>query len=50
MKSQKAREYCCCAIPMVNTGIYAVLLEQTALGILVGTLSIATPSSKQFIL
>jgi len=29
---------------MVNTGIYAALIEQTALGILVGTLSIATPS------
>ncbi|KDR85075.1 hypothetical protein GALMADRAFT_233684 [Galerina marginata CBS 339.88] len=44
MKSPKAREYCCCAIPMVNAGIYATLIEQTALGILVGTLSIGTPS------
>jgi hypothetical protein len=28
---------------MVNAGIYATLIEQTALGILVGTLSIGTP-------
>jgi hypothetical protein len=40
----KAREYCCCAIPVINAGIYATLIEQTTLGILVGTLSIATPS------
>jgi len=40
----KARNYCCCAIPVVNAGIYATLIEQTVLGILVGTLSIATPS------
>ncbi|KAF8912740.1 hypothetical protein CPB84DRAFT_1670305 [Gymnopilus junonius] len=39
----KPREYCCCAIPMVNAGIYATLIEQTALGILVGTLSVGTP-------
>lgn len=42
----KAREYCCCAIPVVNAGILAVLTEQFALGIIVGTLSIATPSSQ----
>lgn len=40
----KARDYCCCAIPIVNAGIYATLVEQTVLGILVGTLSLATPS------
>lgn len=42
----KAREYCCCAIPVVNAGIYAALIEQLSLGVLVGTLSIATPSSQ----
>jgi hypothetical protein len=41
----KPREYCCCAIPIVNSGIYAALLEQLVLGIVAGTLSIATPSS-----
>ena len=41
----KPREYCCCAIPIVTAGIIAVLLEQLVLGILAGTLSIATPSS-----
>lgn len=41
----KAREYCCCAIPIVNAGIYAALLEQFALGIVAGTLSVATSSS-----
>jgi len=41
----KAREYCCCAIPIVNAGVYAALLEQIILGIVAGTLSVATPSS-----
>ncbi|KAH9985439.1 hypothetical protein BJV74DRAFT_847208 [Russula compacta] len=39
----KPREYCCCAIPVVNFGIYLTLTEQFVLGILAGTLSIATP-------
>lgn len=38
----KPREYCCCAIPITNAGIYATLLEQIALGVLVGALSFAT--------
>lgn len=41
----KPREYCCCAIPMVNAGIYATLIEQFGVGILIGALSVATPSS-----
>ena len=41
----KPRDYCCCAIPIVDAGIYATLTEQVALGIIVGTLSLATPSS-----
>lgn len=40
----KYREYCCCAIPLVNAGVYAALGEQFVLGILVGILSMATPS------
>jgi len=40
----KSRDYCCCAIPTVNAGIYSVLTEQLVLGIVAGTLSIATPS------
>jgi len=40
----KPREYCCCAIPLVNPGIYATLTEQFVLGVVVGTLSVATPS------
>lgn len=40
----KPRDYCCCAIPIVNAGIYATLLEQFTLGIVAGTLSVATPS------
>ncbi|KAH9898026.1 hypothetical protein C8Q73DRAFT_683452 [Cubamyces lactineus] len=40
----KPREYCCCAIPVVYAGVYAALLEQLILGVLAGTLSIATPS------
>lgn len=41
----KAREYCCCAIPVINVGIYLTLTEQFVLGIVAGTLSIATPDS-----
>ncbi|KAG1826022.1 uncharacterized protein BJ212DRAFT_319144 [Suillus subaureus] len=40
----KAREYCCCAIPLVKAGIYATLIEQFSLGIIIGTLSVGTPS------
>lgn len=43
----KPREYCCCAIPLINAGIYATLTEQFAIAVIVGTLSIATPSSTQ---
>ncbi|KXN89952.1 hypothetical protein AN958_04956 [Leucoagaricus sp. SymC.cos] len=39
----KPREYCCCAIPMVNAGIFATLAEQLIAGILIGALSVATP-------
>ncbi|KAF5313981.1 hypothetical protein D9611_006875 [Ephemerocybe angulata] len=39
----KPRDYCCCAIPTVNAGIYATLIEQFLIGILVGALSVATP-------
>ncbi|KAI9460886.1 hypothetical protein BJY52DRAFT_235513 [Lactarius psammicola] len=39
----KPRDYCCCAIPVVNVGIYSTLTEQFSLGIIAGTLSIATP-------
>lgn len=31
---------------MVNAGIYVTLIEQLAASVLVGTLSVATPSSK----
>lgn len=40
----KPRDYCCCAIPLVNAGIYTTLTEQFVLAIVAGTLSIATPS------
>ncbi|PSS37554.1 hypothetical protein PHLCEN_2v570 [Hermanssonia centrifuga] len=40
----KPRDYCCCAIPTVNAGIYITLLEQFTLGIVAGTLSVATPA------
>ncbi|KDQ63666.1 hypothetical protein JAAARDRAFT_29696 [Jaapia argillacea MUCL 33604] len=39
----KPRDYCCCAIPIINAGIYAVLTEQLVLAILTGTLAVATP-------
>lgn len=37
-------DYCCCAIPVLNVGAYATLSEQFVLGVLVGTLSFATPT------
>jgi len=40
----KTREYCCCAIPLVNAGIYITLIEHTSVSLLVGILSVATPS------
>jgi len=40
----KPREYCCCAIPLVNAGIYLTLLEHVTVSLLVGILAIATPS------
>ena len=42
----KPREYCCCEIPVVYAGIYTALVEQLVLGIVAGTLAIATPSSE----
>jgi len=40
----KPREYCCCAIPLVNAGVYAALTEQLVLGIVAGALAFGTPS------
>jgi len=40
----KPKDYCCCAIPMVNAGIYATLIEQFVVAIVVGVLAVATPS------
>ncbi|KAI0963777.1 hypothetical protein AcW1_000756 [Taiwanofungus camphoratus] len=40
----KPRDYCCCAIPVIYAGIYTTLVEQFTLGIVAGTLSVATPS------
>ncbi|KAF8338017.1 uncharacterized protein EI90DRAFT_3151844 [Cantharellus anzutake] len=40
----KIHEYCCCAIPLHNFGIYCVLIESMVVGIVAGTLSIAAPA------
>lgn len=40
----KPRDYCCCAIPTITTGIYTVLVEQFVLGIVVATLAVAAPA------
>lgn len=42
----KTREYCCFAIPLVNTGVYLTLLEQVFMSLLVGLISLETPSSE----
>ncbi|KAG6888686.1 hypothetical protein C0995_006676 [Termitomyces sp. Mi166 len=40
----KPREYCCCAIPIVNAGIYTTLVTQLVLALVVAIVSVATPS------
>ncbi|KAF8641142.1 hypothetical protein AX17_000784 [Amanita inopinata Kibby_2008] len=40
----KDRYYCCCAIPLVNTGIYLTIVINFIVGILVAVLSVATPT------
>ncbi|OXH25272.1 hypothetical protein J008_05396 [Cryptococcus neoformans] len=35
--------YCCCAIPLVNAGIYTVIGEQAVLGAAIGIVVFATP-------
>ncbi|KAF5374774.1 hypothetical protein D9758_000201 [Tetrapyrgos nigripes] len=39
----KPRDYCCCAIPVVNAGIYVTLIEQFVAALAAGILSMATP-------
>ncbi|KAG6842587.1 hypothetical protein C0991_000113 [Blastosporella zonata] len=40
----KPRDYCCCAIPIVNAGIYTTLITQFTTATVVAVLSVATPS------
>ncbi|WRT64627.1 uncharacterized protein IL334_001560 [Kwoniella shivajii] len=35
--------YCCCAVPLVNAGIYIILSEQAILGLAIGIVVFATP-------
>ncbi|RSH92320.1 hypothetical protein EHS25_008735 [Saitozyma podzolica] len=35
--------FCCCAIPLVNFGIYAILAEQAILGVVIGVAALVTP-------
>ncbi|BEI80093.1 hypothetical protein CcaverHIS002_0106220 [Cutaneotrichosporon cavernicola] len=36
--------YCCCAVPMVNSGIYAIIAEQAAVAIATAVLCFVAPS------
>lgn len=38
------KDYCCCAIPLVNFGIYLAIFMQFLVALLAGILSVATPS------
>ncbi|KZT43802.1 hypothetical protein SISSUDRAFT_500130 [Sistotremastrum suecicum HHB10207 ss-3] len=38
------KEYCCCAVPLMNAGIIAALLSNVILGMTAGTLAFAAPS------
>ncbi|WVQ79909.1 hypothetical protein IAT38_002010 [Cryptococcus sp. DSM 104549] len=35
--------YCCCAVPLVNTGIYTILAEQAIIGAAIGAMVLGTP-------
>ncbi|WVR04719.1 hypothetical protein IAU60_001730 [Kwoniella sp. DSM 27419] len=35
--------YCCCAVPLVNAGIYMILSEQAVISLVIGILVFATP-------
>ncbi|OCF38850.1 hypothetical protein I317_07358 [Kwoniella heveanensis CBS 569] len=35
--------YCCCAVPLVNAGIYIILSEQAIISLVIGILVFATP-------
>lgn len=37
------KEYCCCAIPLLNAGIYITLTEQFVVSITAGILALVTP-------
>ena len=37
------KEYCCCAIPLLNAGIYTTLTEQFIVSVTAGILTLATP-------
>ncbi|KLT42220.1 hypothetical protein CC85DRAFT_246365 [Cutaneotrichosporon oleaginosum] len=36
--------YCCCAVPMVNAGIYSIIAEQTAVAVATAVLCFTAPS------
>lgn len=38
------RNYCCCAIPLFNAGIYITLTEQLVVAVTAGILTLATPA------
>lgn len=44
--AMKPRDYCCCAIPLVNAGIYLTILVQFVVAFVAGILALATPSCK----
>ncbi|KAG8992721.1 hypothetical protein FRB94_013471 [Tulasnella sp. JGI-2019a] len=40
--ASRNHEYCCCAIPTMNVGIYLTIIEQLSVGLLAGVLAVAT--------
>lgn len=41
-----SRDYCCCAVPLYNVGIYGIFLWNVILGVLLGVLAFAAPHSE----
>ncbi|SCV70567.1 BQ2448_3329 [Microbotryum intermedium] len=41
----RARTYCCCAVPMYNTGIYTIIAQFAVISLVTGILSLAAPKT-----
>ncbi|ORX33998.1 hypothetical protein BD324DRAFT_584133 [Kockovaella imperatae] len=38
-------KFCCCAVPLVNAGIHAIIMEQAVLGVAIGVTALTSPNA-----